>query len=156
MFGLGQISISKDSLSIKVYSAERAEKIQKEIKKRLGRLAKLQMDVIENFEEMLARRADGQSDTQEKSMPNEELMNTPEARQLLEQTMFRHWENWADIPVPALGHKAPRNAVKTEDGREAVEALLYDAVTSSPDPVMKEMNEKGVRLVCKKLGMELF
>ena len=152
---LGEISISQDNLSIKVNSVERAKKIQKEIKKRLGRLAKFQMDVIENIEEMLARKMDEQSDTQEKSMSNEELLKFPEARQLLEQTIFRHWEHWADIPVPALGNKTPRNAVKTEEGREAVEALLYDAVTSSPEPVMKEMNEKGVRLVCKELGLEL-
>ncbi len=153
---LGEIRISQDSLSVKVNSAERAKKIQKEIKKRLGQLAKFKMDVIENLEDMLALRTNEQSDTQEKSMSNEELMKIPEARQLLEQTIFRHWEHWADIPVPALGNKTPRNAVKSEAGREAVEALLYDAVNSNPEPVMKEMNEKGVRLVCKELGLKLF
>jgi len=58
--------------------------------------------------------------------------------------------------VPALNNKTPRKAVKAEDDREAVEALLYDAVNSNPEPIMKEKNEKGVRLVCKELGLELF
>lgn len=153
---LGEINISRDKLTIKVNSAERAKKIQKEIKKRLDLLAKFQMDVIEDLEGMLANRDDAQLGTQEKSISNEELMKIPEARQLLEKTISRHWEHWVDIPVPALGDKTPRNAVKTADGKEAVEALLYDAVNSNPQQFMKEMNEKGVRFVCKELGLDLF
>jgi hypothetical protein len=65
-------------------------------------------------------------------------------------------KHWVDIPVPALNNKTPKNAVKTKDGKEAVEALLFDAVNSNPDPLMKAMNEKGVRSVCKKLGLNLF
>ncbi len=153
---LGEINITQCNLSIKVNSAERAKKIQKEIKKRLGRLAKFQMDVIENLEGMLAERDGTQLDVPEKSMSSEELLKLPEARQLLEQTISRHWEHWVDIPVPALNNKMPKNAVKTKDGKEAVEALLFDAVNSNPDPLMKAMNEKGVRSVCKKLGLNLF
>jgi hypothetical protein len=153
---LGEINISWDKLTIKVNSAERAKKIQKEIKKRLDRLAKFQMDVIEDLEGMLANRHDEQLVEQEKSMSNEDLMKIPEARQLLEKNISRHWEHWVDIPVPALANKTPRNAVKTMDGKEAVEALLYDAVNSNPQQFMKEMNEKGVRLVCKELGLDLF
>lgn len=152
---LGEITISPKKLTIAVNSAERAEKIQKEIQKRLGRLASFQMDVIENLEEMLKYHDAPQLGAQEKSMSNEELLKIPEARQLLEQTISRHWESWADIPVPALGNQTPRTAVTSADGKEAVEALLYDALQSYPDPFMKEINEKGIRSVCRALGLEL-
>jgi len=38
-----------------------------------------------------------------------------------------HWEGWVDEKIPALGGKSPRQAVKSADGRESVEALLRSA-----------------------------
>ena len=35
-----------------------------------------------------------------------------------------HWQNWFDDPIPALGNQTPRQAAKTEKGRERLEALL--------------------------------
>jgi hypothetical protein len=35
-----------------------------------------------------------------------------------------HWENWFDEPIPALDNKTPHEAVKTEEGREQLAALL--------------------------------
>ncbi len=37
-----------------------------------------------------------------------------------------HYRHWADMDIPALGGKAPRQAMRTKDGRELVEALLRD------------------------------
>jgi hypothetical protein len=34
---------------------------------------------------------------------------------------------WPDIKLPALKGKTPRQAVKTKDGREMVEAMLLDS-----------------------------
>ncbi len=55
---------------------------------------------------------------------------TPAARrvepppEVLELVLRRYYEDWADVPIPALGGKSPREAVKTPEGREAVEALI--------------------------------
>jgi hypothetical protein len=38
----------------------------------------------------------------------------------------RHYEEWADDPLPALHGKTPREAMRTADGRAAVEVLLKD------------------------------
>jgi len=40
--------------------------------------------------------------------------------------MVKHWETWLDSKIPALKNKTPRQAAKTEEGRERLEALLLD------------------------------
>ena len=54
-------------------------------------------------------------------------MRNPEIRAKLAEMMAAHWEGWVDENIPALGGKTPRQAVKTADGRESVEALLRSA-----------------------------
>lgn len=55
---------------------------------------------------------------------------------------------------PALGGKTPREAVKSSDGREAVEALLKDAERDrGQDPFTAEANRKGTRRVRELLGL---
>jgi hypothetical protein len=38
--------------------------------------------------------------------------------------MQRHWDEWLDVRVPALGHLTPREAAATPDGRTRLLALL--------------------------------
>ena len=59
-----------------------------------------------------------------------------------------------DQNIPALGGKSPRDAVKTADGREAVEALLQDAVMDRrQDPFTAEANRKGSQRARELLGL---
>ena len=69
--------------------------------------------------------------------------------------LSKHWDDWVDIKLPALGNITPRKAVKTADGREAVEALLYDIETGKmPDPLLNELQRKEVQKVKKELGLD--
>ncbi len=43
---------------------------------------------------------------------------------LLEQVMRKQYANWADEPIPMLGHQTPRAAVATSAGLERVKGLL--------------------------------
>jgi len=43
---------------------------------------------------------------------------------LLEQVMRKQYANWADEPIPMLGHQTPREAVATSAGLERVKGLL--------------------------------
>jgi hypothetical protein len=54
----------------------------------------------------------------------ERLMATPEVQAALQETVRRHYRSWPDEPLPALGGRTPREAVRDSDGREAVQALL--------------------------------
>ncbi|MFH2058160.1 MAG: hypothetical protein ABIJ59_04585 [Pseudomonadota bacterium] len=150
---LGKIHITPARLTIHVNSAERAKKIQQEIKKRLGKLARFQMDVIEDMDVIMKTMADDIKEDETAGLHHDELIQIPEVRHKLEKMVLAHWKSWTDIPLPALGDKTPRNAIKDSDGKEAVEALLYDAIITSPDQLMREMNEKGVKIICKELGL---
>jgi hypothetical protein len=54
-------------------------------------------------------------------------MQHQEVREHLARMVAFHWEGWVDEKIPALGGKTPRQAVKTTEGRESVEALLRSA-----------------------------
>ncbi len=43
---------------------------------------------------------------------------------LMREVLFRHYDDWTEKPIPALGNKSPRQAVKTKAGRQAVIELL--------------------------------
>jgi hypothetical protein len=50
----------------------------------------------------------------------------PEAQQLLLDFKRRHYAEWLDHALPALGGQSPREAVRTAQGRDAVDVLLKD------------------------------
>jgi hypothetical protein len=50
----------------------------------------------------------------------------PEAQQFLLELRRRHYEGWADEPIPALGGRTPREAARSTAGREAVDTLLKE------------------------------
>lgn len=43
-------------------------------------------------------------------------------REHLAGLVASHWEGWVDEKIPALGGKTPRQAVRSANGRESVEA----------------------------------
>ena len=43
---------------------------------------------------------------------------------MLREVKERHYADWADQPLPALGDKTPRQAVRTKTGRDQVDLLL--------------------------------
>lgn len=58
-------------------------------------------------------------------VPPEEF--PPEVEQQLLEFKRRHYAEWIDLPVPALNGETPREAVRSADGRAAVDALLKSA-----------------------------
>ena len=49
-----------------------------------------------------------------------------EAQELVLEYKKQHYADWADQPLPILGGKTPRDAVKSAHGRRQVDALLKD------------------------------
>jgi hypothetical protein len=143
---LGTIEIDGHRMTVSVNSARRAATMRKEIQKRLGKVARLRLDEIEDLDAMMAAAAD-------KPPRPDELMEHPDIRQHLEQMLTAHWDTWVDQEIPALGNKTPKEAVRTADGREAVEALLQDAErTAETDPIRSEIEKDliaGVRRLLK-------
>ncbi|MDO8678926.1 MAG: DUF2384 domain-containing protein [Acidobacteriota bacterium] len=121
---LGNIRLMAGSLVADVNSARRADRLKREIAKRLGRTAVLidtkVVDPSDAIEERARRRAAGE--------PIDEATpeSSPELEAIQAEMNRKHWEAWLDTRVPALGNKTPRQAARTARGRERLEALLAD------------------------------
>ena len=64
--------------------------------------------------------------------PGSERRETPSGipaeveREIILKHKTQHYANWADEPLPALGGRTPRESLRSEVGRRAVEDLLRD------------------------------
>jgi hypothetical protein len=152
---LGHICINKQLLTAEVNSAARAKALRSEIAVRLGDHAHFKVDEIRDVEAMMNEVEAGRSHRQN-SADQDELMQHPEVREKISAMICKHWESWVNQKIPALGGKTPKQAVKSKDGREAVEALLRDAERNPhQDPLTREANRNGTRRVRELLGLDV-
>jgi hypothetical protein len=150
---LGRIVIDGNRLTAEVNSAQRAEALRSAIDTRLGDRARFKVDEIQDVDSMMSERKAGKA-ADKASAEHSELMQHPEVREKVSKMILKHWEGWVDHKIPALGGKTPKAAVKSRDGREAVEALLRDAERDrGQDPLTAEANRKAVRRVRELLGL---
>jgi len=151
---LGRIMINDRRLIAKVNSSERADALRHKIDEMLGGFGQFKVDEIQDVESMM-REDTAETTEREESKEHEEWMRRPEVQEQLADIMWRHWENWVDQKLPALSGKTPRDAVKTADGLESVEALLHEAERDQgQDPLTMEANRKGVQRARELLGFE--
>ena len=57
---------------------------------------------------------------------DEKFYENPQFQQLLKEAADKHWSTWFDIPIPALDDMTPRQAAKSEYGRDLLESLLLE------------------------------
>ena len=150
---LGHIFIDGRRLTAEVNSAKRAAALRKKIDSLLDDSGRFKVDEIQDPDAKISRHEADQT-LGKNTREHEELMQIPEVQAHMANMMDKHWETWVDKKIPALGNKTPRKAVQTPDGREAVEALLQDALGGQgQDPFMKEANRKGAQKVRELLGL---
>ncbi len=72
----------------------------------------------------------------------EEVRLPPEVeRQAMSEFLERHYQSWPDKPLPALGGKTPRQAIRTKEGRRQVEGVIRTMeFRNSPDGVAFDFN----------------
>ena len=133
---LGLIKIDGDRLVVEVNSHQRADMIRRLIEERLGDSATYKTTLIAPIEsqaqEMWQAAAVGAPGSASSgSLPNSEGSGfislddaQPELRAIMKESARQHWKSWFDLPVPALNDMTPREAAKTEEGRELLESLL--------------------------------
>jgi hypothetical protein len=127
---LGTIEIDGNRLVIHVNSKRRATRIEREIATRLGAHAILEDKTADPVEKLLAEREEHPRDR----LPDteqEQLQQLPEVQEYMRQMSERHWDVWLDTSLPALGNRTPRQAAKTPDGRERLEALFAEFTWST-------------------------
>ncbi len=163
---LGTMNIEECKLIISVNSTKRAKKIRRLVEKRLGKEAVYKTTLIEpiesEVERMWAAAASGSSKppAQEWTQGTERsgvisLADLPaEVRLKLEETARQHWVTWFDLPVPALNNMTPREAAKTEEGRELLESLLLD-YERHDDADNENLMRPDIPELRRKLGMHV-
>jgi len=109
---LGYLKLDGRTLVLSVNSRERLERGQALLSTMLGKhVGQPEIETV-TVDQMLAS---GAADEPEPLDITEE-----ERRAIVHQTMDRHYHATLDEPVPALGNKTPRAAVKTKSGRAKV------------------------------------
>jgi hypothetical protein len=123
---LGTLRIDGARLTAQVNSAARAQRLSDLIAARLGERARKLPEVIQSMQSLLEReRTPAQRAAQQRAAEeNAELNSRPEVQALIAEMTRKHYREWVDEPVPALGNRTPRQAMKSAAGREAVEALV--------------------------------
>jgi len=150
----GNLLINGSKMTCEVNSASRAKQLRELIEQRLpGGEAVYKSTVVQS---VAAKIKEAKEVPFAAVTGDEELMNSPEVRQQVEEMMRRHWEQWPDIEIPALQGKTPRQAVQDELGRGQVEALLEDAERHCRNSTgaMAECGLESLLLVWRELGLE--
>jgi hypothetical protein len=149
---IGNFTITPTELKVLVNSNERAAKAMKEIQKRLGSKVtfKSQKAIPLTNEEQVneAKKEFGPKQ-------QERITRTPEMTELLKNYVANHWVKWLDSDIPALGGITPREATKTEAGREKLEALFLQFEGENEHIIEKneEYQKVDVNFLRKELGL---
>ena len=112
---LGTATLSANELAVETNSVERADALRSQVEKACpGLLVHQRRDHGDPLAPRLVRP----------SAEPSEVEDLPTAREAAQAFKRRHYQEWADQPVPALQGKTPREAIRTAQGRDAVDALL--------------------------------
>ncbi|OFV90460.1 MAG: hypothetical protein A3G76_04375 [Acidobacteria bacterium RIFCSPLOWO2_12_FULL_65_11] len=145
---LGTIEIDGDRMVVHVNSRRRATRIEREIAKRLGADAALERKAADPVEKLFAEKKDQPRDPLADA-EQERLQQLPEVQDYMRQMGERHWDAWLDTRLPALGNRTPRQAARTPDGRERLEALFAEfawAAERAPNAMSPDIPALRARL----------
>jgi hypothetical protein len=122
---MGRIRIQDRKLTVEVNSAERAKAFRALIEKTPAAMARYRRTRKQPLEKASPPMRPGPGvNLAPQNADEAQLLQQPEVRAQLEQFQRRHYENWPETPIPALNGRTPLEAVKDNDGREMVEALI--------------------------------
>ena len=109
---LGSVALDRRALVLSVNSLERSERGIELFSTILGARVGQPLVVTETVEQMLASR--------DADAPRPVDLSEEEQRAIVHDNLDRHYRDTLDQPVPLLGNKSPRAAVKTASGRAKV------------------------------------
>ncbi|MCH7664514.1 MAG: SEC-C domain-containing protein [Acidobacteria bacterium] len=114
---VGHARLSDTALQLETNSRVRADALRERVENACGDL--IRHRAREHTDPLSAKAAPAERDP----APGP---TGPEVEQLLLKFKQRHYADWADQPLPALDGKTPREAVRTAQGKAAVDVLLKD------------------------------
>jgi hypothetical protein len=114
---IGRARLEEAALRLETNSRERADTLRARVEAACGGL--LRHRVREHADPLSPPRLRAAASSPPAPPP-------PEAEQLVLEFKRRHYADWLDHALPALGGQSPREAVRTAQGRNAVDVLLKD------------------------------
>jgi hypothetical protein len=161
---LGLLKIDEKRLVIEVNSTRRAELVRQLVEERLGEAATYKTTLIESIESKVqemwraaAVAGPGSSSSGQSHGSGTGFISLDDAplelRTKMEETARQHWESWFDLPVPALNDMTPREAAKTDEGRELLESLLL-LYESHAEVSADNLFKPNVLALRRELGMD--
>lgn len=147
---LGQIEIDGGRLVADVNSAERAARLKEMLESRCPG-ARHTGTEVQTVEEALARRPGDEASSEDADAAS--LAEHPEVRERIREMMSKHYEDWVDQEIPALGGLSPMDAVRDEVGREKVEALITQ-IERDGRRMRPPLDSAVIRRMRQRLGLE--
>ena len=111
--------ISGNAIRMETNSIKRADALRKRLDALLGTLVRYR--IREHADPIAAMKARVRGSEVDPSAPTPDELN-----QALLEMKTKHYSDWADHPLPALGGKTPRAAVRTKPGWQKVDLLLKE------------------------------
>lgn len=111
---LGALELKGKALQVTVNSAKRAATVEALLIVAAGELLRRPLTTIRTVEQMMAEKHHERPQEGADEIPPEI------ARQIARDYMDSHYRETLDAPIPALGGKSPRQAVRSAAGREKV------------------------------------
>lgn len=123
---MGHIEINDRIMIAEVNSERRAKQFNTMMKKLLGDKARYKTSVIQSPYPAMEQVKQNKLSAADKKQQQEsdDFSKQPELQQHLVDHMRAYYQSWPDTKIPLLNNKTPKQAVKTADGKEMVEALL--------------------------------
>ena len=123
----GHVAVAGGKLRLEAQSRTRLMLGRSLLEAHAARLLKHEGDVCLTQEEWKAQAMTAGAARNE-DRPGEAALPVPneEERQVILEIKARHYSTWPDDPLPALGGRTARHAVKTKAGRQAVISLLRE------------------------------
>lgn len=146
---LGRISIRDQDMVVETNSEKRAQRFARLLKNRLNWKYDLIDRQFRPYED--AVEADG-SELEGLDTERPELAD-PEIQAQIGRLIKSHWETWPEIAVPVLGGLTPIEAVKSPDGREAVDALLTEFELDCEERALPGATKQTFQEIRDRLGL---
>lgn len=149
----GQIFLNRSEMMVHVNSERRAKTFLSTVKKLKLSGVRFKMKTLEPVDQYLKKGARGSKAEKIGATLNDPL-ESPEILDHITKLNQKHWDNWVNMKVPALGNKTPIHAAKTKNGRELLEALLVQFEREAVARPQPGITFETFKIIRAKLGVE--
>jgi hypothetical protein len=153
---MGNILVKEKKLILETNSQKRAMQGHKLLKHYLGDDVTFEKTLLEAPEQKLKSPANisNKNDKDEDKEEENELLAQPEVQnKIINQMVIQHWQDWFDIRIPALANKTPREAARTKEGRERLEALFLIYEQSADKNSKTDIFKPDINYLKQELGL---